>query len=149
MRIHQVLCLIPAALIPVYCPVYLLQTNLHTMHSLSKPAASAHKNSISLFYYYSHVSNIVLVVSCTKRIPIPVSLKSEIIRPDAQFTQSNIIPFKPVNSLLHKQRVCSLFQTGEDFFFKKSKTRNRQVVFRIKLCHSTRRDKGLVRKQRK
>lgn len=142
-RIHQVLCLIPATLIP-----YLLQTNLHTVHSLSKPAAFAHKN-ISWFYYYSHISHIVLVVSCTKRIPIPVSLESESITPGAQFTQSNIIPLKPVNSVLHKQRACLLFQTGEGFFFKKSKTRNRKTVFCIKLCYSTRRDKGLVRKQRK
>lgn len=110
-RIHQVLCLIPATLIS-----YLLQTNLHTVHSLSKLAAAAHKNNISLFYY-SHISHIVLVVSCTKRIPIPVNSESESIRPGAQFRQSNIIPFKPVNSVLHKQRVCSLLQTGEVFFF--------------------------------
>lgn len=123
LRIHQVLCLIPATLIP-----YLLQTNLHTMRSLSKPAASAHKNNISLFYYYSHVSHIVLV-SCTKRTPIPVSLESESIRPGAQLTQNNIISFKPVNCVLHKQRVCSSFQTAEDFLFLKTKNRSKNAVF--------------------
>lgn len=89
-----------------------------TMHSLSKPAASVHKKNISLCYYYSHISHIVLVISCTKRIPIPVSLESESIRP--QLTQSNIIPSSQW-TLLHKQRVCSLFQTGEDFCFKKAR----------------------------
>lgn len=141
-RIRQVLCLIPATLIP-----YLLQTNLHTMHSLSKPAASAHKNNISLFYYYSHISHIVLV-SCTKRIPIPVSLESESIRPGAQLTQSNINPFKPVNCVLHKQRVCSSFQTGEDFLFLKTKTRSKNAVL-VSNSAVVQGDKGLVRKQSK
>lgn len=120
---------LPHSCYPHSSLLYSLSTSdKSTIHSLSKPAAPAHKN-ISLFYYDSHVSNIALVVSCAKRIPIPVSLESESIRPAAQFTQRNIIPFKWVDSVLHKQRVCSLFQTGEDFFFFKARLETGKECF--------------------
>lgn len=141
LRIHQRLCPFPAALITVYCTVYLLQMNLHTMNSLSNLAASAHKSNISLFYYYSRVSDIVFSVSCAKRIPIPVSLQPEKYQAWCSVHTKHHNPIQASELCITQAKGLAHFFQTNGFFLKKARLRaGKQVELCIRLCHGTGRE---------
>lgn len=95
---------------------YSLSTADKSTYTLSNLAASAHKSNTSLFYYYSHVSDTVLSISCAKRIPIPVSLESEKYQAWCSVHTKQHNPIQA--SELCITQACSLFQTGGIFLKK-------------------------------